>query len=394
MKDQLVPELRFEEFEGEWEQKNARSIFAFSKGKGLSKKDVSDDGSTPCIRYAELYTRYNEVINEVYSFTNINPTELELSKENDVIIPASGEDRHDIAAAACIIKSGIGLSGDINIIRHSQEGPFLAYYLNNAAKSSIAKLAQGTSVVHLYKSQLQELKLNLPTLPEQQKIATFLSLVDRRLAAARRRVEVLEEWKRGVAKSVFSNIDSSAYVSLSGVCKFSRGGTLSKADLVVDGDYPCIHYGELFSKYQAVANVIISSTNSKGGKLIPEGSVVMPTSDVTPVGLATATYIKQSDVYAGGDINILTPNDGIDGTYLSMYLNYDKQSIVKLVTGTTVKHIYISDIKTLKIPFPPLSEQTRIARILTTIDARITAAQKEVAGWEEWKRGLLQKMLV
>lgn len=94
-----------------------------------------------------------------------------MSESNDVIIPASGETQIDIATASCVIKSGIALSGDLNIIKTANNGVFLSYYLNNKKKIEIANLAQGISVVHLYSSQLATLNLNFPSLPEQNKIA-------------------------------------------------------------------------------------------------------------------------------------------------------------------------------------------------------------------------------
>ncbi|MFC4996025.1 hypothetical protein [Rubritalea tangerina] len=78
-----------------------------------------------------------------------------MSRANDVIIPASGETHIDIATASCVIDEGIALGGDLNIIRSNVNGVFLAYYLNNAMKHKIAGLAQGSSVIHLYASQLR-----------------------------------------------------------------------------------------------------------------------------------------------------------------------------------------------------------------------------------------------
>jgi type I restriction enzyme, S subunit len=155
----LIPELRFPEFEkeGEWVTKNMGAVASFSKGKGISKADIAENGNLPCIRYGELYTHYTETIDEVKSYTNLSSDELVLSEANDVIIPASGETQIDIATASCVLRSGIALGGDLNIIRSEIDGVFLSYYLNNAKKKEIAQLAQGISVVHLYSNQLQTL---------------------------------------------------------------------------------------------------------------------------------------------------------------------------------------------------------------------------------------------
>jgi type I restriction enzyme S subunit len=309
--------------------------------------------------------------------------------KNDVIIPASGEDRHDIAAAACVMMSGVGLSGDINIIRTQLNGPFLAYYLNNAAKNSIARLAQGVSVVHLYKSQLKELKLNLPPLPEQQKIATFLSLVDRRLAAARRRVEVLEEWKRGVmqrmirekrgdwdflfADKLFKNVSNKKHSGDLPVLAITQDeGAVFRDNL----DRHIHSSQKSVDSYKIVepGDFIISLRSFQGGI---EYSTIK--------GIASPAY------------TILKPKLPIVNGFYRSYFKYPDfisrldEASIGIRDGRQISYTTFSE---LKLPYPPLEEQARIASILTIIDTRITIAQQEVAGWGNWKRGLLQKLLV
>lgn len=124
----LVPELRFPEFgNGMWDEFILDDIATFSKGKGISKIDIADNGKNPCIRYGELYTHYSETIEDIFSSTNLPAKELVLSNMNDVIIPASGETQEDIATASCVKKAGIALGGDLNIIRSNNDGVFLSY---------------------------------------------------------------------------------------------------------------------------------------------------------------------------------------------------------------------------------------------------------------------------
>lgn len=166
-----LPKYRFPEFleDGEWVEKKLEEVATFLKGKGISKADIVENGNLACIRYGELYTHYQETISEIKSYTNLNATDLVLSKANDVIIPASGETQIDIATASCVLEKGIALGGDLNIIRTKINGVFLSYYLNNAKKMEIAQMAQGISVVHLYPSQLKTLVINIPKSIEQQK---------------------------------------------------------------------------------------------------------------------------------------------------------------------------------------------------------------------------------
>ena len=200
-------EIRFKDENGkdypDWEEKRLGEVATFSKGKEISKVDISEDGNLECIRYGELYTHYKELIDIVYSSTNLNQSNLVLSKTNDVIIPASGETAIDISTASCVLREGIALGGDINIIRTHLNGIFLAYYLNNKKKNDIARLSQGISVIHLYSSQLAGLDLYIPSKEEQQKIANFLSDIDKKIEQIDKELCGVKEFKRGLLQKMF-----------------------------------------------------------------------------------------------------------------------------------------------------------------------------------------------
>src|SRR5690606_25921116 len=91
----------------DWEEKRLGKIATFSKGKGISKNDIYENGDIECIRYGELYTNYKEVISKVISKTKTSNQDLVLSEANDVIIPSSGETSIDIATASCVLRKGI-----------------------------------------------------------------------------------------------------------------------------------------------------------------------------------------------------------------------------------------------------------------------------------------------
>ncbi len=203
-----LPKFRFPEFEsdGEWVEKALDEVAVITKGKGISKSDIVENGNLPCIRYGELYTDYSETISDIKSYTNIDGENLVLSEENDVIIPASGETHIDIARASCVMRKGVALGGDLNIIKTKINGVFLAYYLNNAKKRDIAQIAQGISVVHLYANQLKTLVLNLPKPKEQQKIASCLSAVDELITAQSEKIEQLQQHKKGLMQGLFPKI--------------------------------------------------------------------------------------------------------------------------------------------------------------------------------------------
>ena len=199
--------LRFSRDDGtafpDWQERTLGEVAEFFKGKGISKADTAENGRTPCIRYGQIYTIYRERIQNVASSTDVNSDGLFLSQQGDVIIPASGEDRLDMARACCVENAGVALGGDINILRSLINGDFLAYYLNNARKKDIARLGQGISVVHLYPAQLKTLSVEIPHSEEQRKIADFLSALDARIDAVSALVSKMETFRKGLLQKMF-----------------------------------------------------------------------------------------------------------------------------------------------------------------------------------------------
>lgn len=204
-KGETIPRLRFPEFRdaAEWKRERLGAVAEFLKGKGISKADLDPNGKIPCIRYGELYTRYGETIEIVYSKTNIPKPELFLSCKNDVIIPASGETKLDIAKASCVLIDGVALGSDLNVLRTKNDGVFLSYYLNGPKRLEIARLAQGDAVVHLYQSQLAQLEMVFPEKSEQQRIARCLSSLDFAINDELKKLDTLKAHKRGLMQQLF-----------------------------------------------------------------------------------------------------------------------------------------------------------------------------------------------
>ena len=227
-----VPHLRFPEFTEEWKETKLGKIAEITKGSGISKDRLSEYGS-PCILYGELYTKYkSEIINEVYSRTELDSSLLVKSKANDVIIPCSGETAIDISTARCVPFNNILLGGDLNIIRlKNNDGGFFAYQLNGTRKKDIARVAQGVSVVHLYGENLKHIRVYHPAIEEQKKITRLLSLIDKRIATQNKIIEDLKKLKSAIIEKTF-NENYSNKIRLRDVGSYIRGLTYSSDDVV------------------------------------------------------------------------------------------------------------------------------------------------------------------
>ncbi|MDC2170341.1 restriction endonuclease subunit S, partial [Bacteroides thetaiotaomicron] len=231
-----VPHLRFPEFSGEWVETTLGKISEITKGSGISKDQLSEQGS-PCILYGELYTKYkSEIIDEVYSRTELDSSSLVKSKANDVIIPCSGETAIDISTARCVPFDNILLGGDLNIIRlKHDDGGFFAYQLNGARKKDIARVAQGVSVVHLYGENLKQIRVYHPNIEEQKKITRLLSLIDERIATQNKIIEKLQSLIKGLAAQLTHS--GTPNIRLCD-CLECHSSTLQENCVSVTGSYP------------------------------------------------------------------------------------------------------------------------------------------------------------
>ena len=367
-----VPPLRFPEFSGEWKEEQLDSIATLSKGVGISKEQLSEVGE-PCILYGELYTKYkSEIIKQIESKTDIDCSKLKRSKANDVIIPCSGETAVDIATARCVPFDNILFGGDLNVISlHKYDGAFMSYQLNGKRKYDIARVAQGVSVVHLYGDHLKAIKTYNPTLPEQQKIAKLLSLLDERIATQNKIIEKYESLIKGIAQNITCSNKPNVHIS---ECLECSSSTLQESDVFEHGAYPV--YG---------ANGIVGyldnyNTENEAVYIIKDGS-----------GVGTVSYVT-GKCSATGTLNILQAPNGYSLRYLYYLLKVFNFEPYK--TGMAIPHIYFKDYGKAKIFCPLYSEQLKYATLLSTIDDKLSTEQDTLKSLNLEKQYLLCQMFI
>ena len=165
------------------------------------------------------------------------------------------------------------------------------------------------------------------------------------------------------------------------VATFHKGKGLPKSELDPFGVTPCIHYGELFTQYPETIRNIISRTNSCENRFRSiTNDVLMPTSDVTPSGLAKASCVTENGIILGGDILVIRTNKNcVYGPFLSYLIRHSRERVLQLVTGTTVYHIYAADMKKFRLLLPPVEEQQAIAEALSDAEAYIQSLEQLIA---------------
>lgn len=200
-------EIRFTDDNGnpfpDWEEQKLGDIATFKKGKGISKADISEDGEYKCIRYGELYTEYKAFIDLVKSRTNVDMINPVLSKKNDILMPTSDVTPNGLATASAIDEKDVILGGDILIIRAKELNNRYFSYFVDGNKHMIMRLVSGVTVYHIYGSDMATLKLTLPHINEQKKIADFLSTLDDKIALVADELDKAKTFKKGLLQQMF-----------------------------------------------------------------------------------------------------------------------------------------------------------------------------------------------
>ena len=371
-----VPHLRFPEFSGEWEETTLGKISEITKGSGISKDQLSEQGS-PCILYGELYTKYkSEIIDVVYSRTELESSSLVKSKANDVIIPCSGETAIDISTARCVPFNNILLGGDLNIIRlKHDDGGFFAYQLNGARKKDIARVAQGVSVVHLYGENLKHIRVYHPAIEEQKKITRLLSLMDERIATQNKIIEKYESLIKGLRVCCMQRVYGNN-VHLSEIAQIYQPQTISSTELTEDG---FLVYGAngIIGKYKDYNHETEQICITCRGNTCGIVNYTKPMSWITGNAMVINTDKYQDKVYK---------------RYLYHFLSaYNFNSII---SGSGQPQIVRTPLEKLKITLPPISEQKQKAMILDRIQDKIDINHKVLNLYIRQKQYLLCQMFI
>lgn len=395
-KEKLIPELRFPEFKGEWEKKKLGEVVNFKKGKGIPKRELSDSGKK-CILYGELYTKYNEIINEVDSYTRLDTKKLRLSKSGDILIPSSGETALDMSLSSALLLDDIALGGDINILRPKKkliDSVFLSYQINTARKLDLARKAEGASVVHLYNSNLEKLKISYPSIKEQYKIANFFSSIDKKIQLQEELIDNLEEQKKGLMQKIFNqevrfkDENGKDYPEWEEKklddlikdkdVKLGRGDIISKKDIEEDTGTNPVYSSSIFKKglfgkrekYMFDEELITWSIDG-GGHFFYRPKHKFSITNVS--GYMKLNINKLNYKFISEQLQLL---------HLSLRFDYTMKA-----HPSVIRDLYVLSI-------PTLSEQNKIAELLFSIDKKIDLEKEQLENYKEYKKGLMQRMFI
>ena len=411
-----IPKLRFLEFSGEWQTRKFSDIFIFSTGKNIKQNEASPEFEIPCVRYGELYHMYNEVINEVINKTNLDKSELLFSQGDEILLPSAGEDPFDIGSASALTIENVAIGRTINILKplspYIYSQIYVAYNINHKLKKDISKLAKGVSISNVYNSDLKTLEINLPTLPEQQKIASFLTSVDDKLTQLKQKKSLLEQYKKGVMQQIFSqevrfkddngkDFPEWEEKTLGDIGDFQ---TSSVDKLYVDGESEVflVNYMNVYRHENINSETIknFQRVTAKESQIISnnlkKGDILFTPSSETPSDIGHSVVIfedLENSVYSY-HLMRFRPKINLEILFSHYFCNIPSvlNQFSKLSTGSTRYTLSLKSFSSIEIKLPCLLEQTKIANFLSAIDDKVNHCNTQIEKTQQWKKGLLQQM--
>ena len=402
------PALRFKGFTDPWEQRKLGEIAVFSKGVGYSKNDLCEEG-TPIILYGRLYTKYETCVFDVDTFVKEKAGSV-YSKGGEVIVPASGETAEDISIASVVVKPGILLGGDLNIVSPTAEydSAFLALTISSGATHKyLSSLAQGKSVVHLHNSDIQSVSAKFPTKREQEKIHLIFGKIDTLITLHQRKYEKLVNIKKSMLDKMFpKNGASVPEIRFKGFTdpweqrkiselaeKTYGGGTPTTSNETFwNGNIPWIQSSDIVDgKLMGVEPrkyITQTGLNSSATQLVPKNSIAI----ITRVGVGKLAYMPFSYSTSQDFLSLSKLNTE---PFFTVYACYKKlQSELNTVQGTSIKGITKDELLAKTISVPVYSEQKQIGSFFAQLDTLITLHQRKLEKLQNIKKSCLEKMFV
>ena len=281
-----------------------------------------------------------------------------------------------------IVKANTGKAGIVSTlyavysVKDNANYKFIEYYFSLANRANrYFKPIVRIGAKHDMKIGNQEVLANqviFPTVKEQEKIAGFLSLLDKRISTQNKIIEDLKKLKSAIIEVHYKQCEKHN-VQVADLGEPFNAGNLSKEDLSETGTR-CILYGELFTTYGEIINEVINHTNTlKGMTLSKKGDLLFPSSTtVDAISLIAPSVINVDNVVLGGDMFGIHIDSNYNAQYLSYYFNHiAKRLLAKYAKGSTIIHLHYKDIEQAELLLPNLDEQNRMANCLMSLDDKI-----------------------
>ena len=403
MEKQLIPQLRFPEFSENWEIKYIKDI---AKVVG---------GGTPSTTNVEYWNgdinwfTPTEIKFDCVSESKRKITDLGLNKSSATLLPKGtillttratiGE--MSIAQQECTTNQGF----QSLVVNNNNSNQFV-FDLIKVYRKELYKRANGSTFKEVSKKEIEKIEVLIPSFPEQQKIASFLSDVDKVITKLTKKKELLEQYKKGIMQKIFNqelrfkDENGSKYPNweekqLRDVANYRRGSFPQPYGLPKWYDKA---NGIPFVQVYDVDNMLLKPTTkhrisvlgAKQSVFVEKGTLI-----ITIQGSIGRIAKTQYDAYIDRTLLIFQSYKkplNIDYFKYVLFLLFEIEK--RKAPGGIIKTITKEVLSSFNVMIPSMDEQTKIANFLSDIDLKIEALNNKIEDSKKLKKGLLQKMFV
>ena len=371
-----IPQLRFPEFGDNWEEKKLGNVTSIVMGQSPDSTSYNSNGIGLYLIQGNADIKKRKTLPRVWTDT---PTKE--CKVGDIIMTV----RAPVGAVAKSIHNAC-IGRGVCAIRNNQHSVsnYIYQFLLSFEKKWV-KFEQGSTFTAVNTKDVKSLKLILPPVQEQTKIAAFLTAVDNKIEQLSKKQALLGEYKKGLTQQIFSQAirfkadDGSDFPDweerkLGDVGKVYQPKTISQTDLTTKG-FDVYGANGIIGKYSEYNHEFEQIAVTCRGNTCGTVNFTKPKSWIT--GNAMVVNVDDSKV--------------VNKTFI--YYQLSHTNLTYLITGSGQPQI-TGDIKTHKVKTPSLPEQTKIANFLSSIDSKIEQVGKQLDESKQFKKALLQQMFV
>ncbi|NVK08071.1 MAG: restriction endonuclease subunit S [Tenacibaculum sp.] len=396
-----VPLLRFKEFSDKWKIQQFKNLVKINQGLQISISERLLEQEAGSLFYIT-----NEFLrdNSDKKYFIKNAPETVICNKDDVLMTRTGNTGKVVTDVEGAFHNNFF---KISYPEFIDKGFLVNYLKLTTTQNYILRLAGTSTIPDLNHSDFYRINFIFPKLKEQQKIASFLYSVDKKITSLQKKKTLLEEYKKGIMQKIFSqelrfkDDEGNEYPdwkekTLKTLLKSYRlGGNYSNSDKITEK--PLIKMGNLgrgnikTDKIQYIEDgEVVDSID-----IVKEGDLFFNTRNTLELVGKVAIWRNELPL-AYYNSNLMKMD--FDNNY---FMNYRLNSfegikgLKRYATGTTsVAAIYTKDLLKLKLNIPSLEEQAKIANFLSVIDDKIQLVNTQIEKTKEFKKGLLQQMFV
>ena len=360
----MFPKLRFKEFDGDWLKLKYKDVLTIKYGK--DHKSLND-GDIPVYGTGGLMRHVNKYLYDGESIL--------IGRKGTIDKPKYINEKF--------------WTVDTLFYTEIEESIVPLFLYQHALEVNWLGLNEATGVPSLNTTSIYNIDISIPSKEEQNKIASFLSVVDEKISQLTQKLELLSQYKQGMMQKLFSQQlrfkadDGSEFVEWEGkelhqIFQIKAGGDIEKSSVsevrTSEFSYPIFANSDKNKGFYGWANKFKykeAVTVTGRGNL---GIAVARNEPFYPIVrlLVLLPLVKQNLKFFEEQINLL--------------------DIVSESTG--VPQLTAPQLSKYKVNVPSLEEQTKIANFLSSIDQKIEVVAQQIEQAKQWKKGLLQQMFI